>query len=94
MVGNVPVELDLTPLLNELAPAIQLAIATAISQLKQQESYLTRQQAAEILGITLPTLDKYTKKGVLQLYRLGDTDTLRYKASELEQSWNEVKYKA
>lgn len=34
-------------------------------------TYLTRQQAAELLHITLPTLHEYTKAGVIQGSRIG-----------------------
>lgn len=33
--------------------------------------YLTRQQAAELLHITLPTLHFYTREGVIQGSRIG-----------------------
>lgn len=49
-----------------------------------QENYaliLDRNEAARFLGITLPTLHKYTKNGILKGYRLGTM--VRYKRSEL-----------
>ena len=42
---------------------------------------LSRTEAARFLGITLPTLHKYTKSGIIKGYRLGSM--VRYKRSEL-----------
>ncbi len=42
---------------------------------------LTRKQTAKLLGISLPTLSDYTKKGKLRSYRLGGS--IRYKESEV-----------
>jgi excisionase family DNA binding protein len=37
----------------------------------KQVSYLTREQAAEILHITLPTLATYTREGIIRGHRIG-----------------------
>lgn len=42
---------------------------------------LTRAETAKLLGITLPTLADYTRKRLLQGYRLGTR--VRYKRSEV-----------
>lgn len=34
-------------------------------------SYLTRIQAAELLHLTLPTLNQYTKAGIIKGFRIG-----------------------
>ncbi|NLP59230.1 helix-turn-helix domain-containing protein [Lutibacter sp. B1] len=46
--------------------------------------YLTRQEVAKILKISLVTLSDWNKKGILKPYRLGNL--VRYKQSELDQA--------
>jgi len=50
---------------------------------------LTRKDVAEKLRITLVTVDKYTKAGILQSYRIGGQ--IRYKANEVEKAFQAVK---
>lgn len=37
----------------------------------KKAGYLTRQQAAQLLHLTLPTLHEYTKEGIIQGHRIG-----------------------
>lgn len=46
--------------------------------------YLTRQETAKILKVSLVTLSDWNKKKILNPYRLGNL--IRYKRSEIEQS--------
>tara|TARA_R110001583_G_scaffold143023_1_gene295143 strand:- start:3894 stop:4184 length:291 start_codon:yes stop_codon:yes gene_type:complete len=46
--------------------------------------YLTRQEVAKILKISLVTLSDWNRKGILKPYRLGNL--IRYKQSELDQA--------
>ena len=46
--------------------------------------YLTRQEVAKILKISLVTLTDWNNKGILKPYRLGNL--IRYKQSELDQA--------
>ncbi|MFV8379328.1 helix-turn-helix domain-containing protein [Flavobacterium sp. LB3R33] len=46
--------------------------------------YLTRQEVAEILKVSLVTLSDWNKKKILNPYRLGNL--IRYKRSEIEQA--------
>ena len=46
--------------------------------------YLTRQETAEILKVSLVTLSDWNKKKILNPYRLGNL--IRYKRSEIEQA--------
>lgn len=50
---------------------------------------LTRREVAQKLRITLVTLDKYTKAGTLQSYKIGGQ--IRYKAAEIEKAFEQVK---
>jgi excisionase family DNA binding protein len=52
------------------------------------EEYLTREETAKKLKISLPTLDGYTKKGVIEGYRLGTL--VRYKKVEVEASLKQI----
>lgn len=56
---------------------------------EKQTGYLTRQEVADRLKITLVTLDKYAKAGILQSYRIGGQ--IRYKAVEVEKAFETVK---
>ena len=69
----------------------QLSILTEIIESKPQkeheipkESYLTRQDVADILKISLPTLNELTKSGQLPSYRIASN--IRYKATDIEQA--------
>jgi excisionase family DNA binding protein len=48
---------------------------------QEPEALLTRDQAAQLLGITLPTLRDYTRKGYVTGYRIGTR--VRYKRNEV-----------
>lgn len=49
-----------------------------------QTDFLTRQQAANVLGVSLPTLNEWSKSGVIIGYRIASR--VRYKRHEIEQS--------
>ena len=46
--------------------------------------YLTRQETAKILKVSLVTLSDWNKKGILNPYRLGNL--IRYKRTEIDES--------
>jgi excisionase family DNA binding protein len=51
------------------------------------EKYLTRSEVAHFLKISLPTLHRYTKDGVLKSYRI--VGKVRYKLQEVEEALKE-----
>jgi excisionase family DNA binding protein len=51
--------------------------------------YITRAEAAAKLRVTLSTLDKYAKAGIVQSYKVGGR--IRYKSNEIEQAFEQVK---
>lgn len=55
----------------------------------QEQFYLTRSEAAAKLRITLSTLDKYAKAGIIQSYRIGGR--IRFKSNEIEKALEAVK---
>jgi len=61
----------------------------APAALPAPDEYLTRQQAADKLMISLPTLNELTKGGKLPGYRIGNR--LRYKATEIQQALTQIK---
>jgi excisionase family DNA binding protein len=52
-------------------------------------AYLNRFEVAEILKISLPTLNNWSKAGTLQSYRIGNR--ILYKSDEIEQSVKSVR---
>ena len=52
-----------------------------------EDSYLTRQQVAKYLHLSLTTLDTYTKEGLLTNYKIGHR--VLYKKSEINSSLQE-----
>lgn len=54
----------------------------------EQTEFITRQEVAELLKITLPTLHEWTKLGWLQSYKLGNR--VLYKKQEVEQALHKV----
>lgn len=48
--------------------------------------YLTRIETAKLLRVTLPTLSDWTKRGILNSYRMGSR--IRYKRSEVNASFD------
>jgi excisionase family DNA binding protein len=55
----------------------------------QEQFYLTRNEAATKLRVTLSTVDKYAKRGIIQSYRIGGR--IRFKSSEIEKAFEQVK---
>ncbi len=53
-----------------------------------KQNYLTRSEVAERLNISLPTLNEYTKRGIVPAYRIGAR--VLYKESEIENSLNQI----
>ncbi len=55
----------------ELLRSVVREELTAIQPDKNSNKYLSRQEAAEMLHITLPTLWEYTKLGLIEGSRIG-----------------------
>jgi len=56
---------------------------------KVNTDYITRKEAASILGVSLPTLALWAKRGIIPSYRISSR--VRYKRNEVENSLNKVK---
>ena len=79
--GITPEELKASIVNDVRAELSQLA---ANFQAPDPEEYITRQEAAEILKVSIITLSDWNKKGILNPYRLGTL--VRYKRSELDKA--------
>jgi excisionase family DNA binding protein len=55
------------------------------------QEYLTRQEVADILKVSLVTLSDWNKKKILNPYRLGNL--IRYKRSEIEEALVQINTK-
>ena len=53
------------------------------------EKLITRIEVAKMLGVTLPTVYDWTKKGIITAYRIGNR--VRYKEAEIMETLNNNK---
>jgi excisionase family DNA binding protein len=67
------------------------AISEAVLKLKPQseEAILTRHETADLLRVSLVTLNDWTNKGILTAYRLGNR--VYYKRSEIDAAMTQIK---
>ena len=70
---------------------IEASLLKLNSSLKEnpQTKVLTRQEVSEMLGVSLPTLHSYCKKGVIVSYRLGNK--VRFKHSDVLEALRLIK---
>jgi len=71
----------------------ELIKVNEVTKTKEPE-FLTRNETSTILGISLPTLNEWTKSGIITGYRIGTR--IRYKKEEVHNSLKEIeiiKYK-
>ncbi|MFN8863017.1 MAG: helix-turn-helix domain-containing protein [Flavobacteriales bacterium] len=63
--------------------AVQQSIAGLLNPQPQgdPDELVTRKQAAQLLGVSLPTLHDYTTRGIIPGYRIGTR--VRYKKGEI-----------
>lgn len=54
---------------------------------KNNEKYLTRAEVSKLLKISLPTLHRYTKNGIIKSYRI--VGKIRYKLQDIENALKE-----
>ena len=86
ILSSIPIDKLIAELENRLTIIIDNRISEILNTAKRKESkdiYITRKEAARILGISLVTLDKWSyKKSILKAYRISSR--VRYKRSEVE----------
>lgn len=74
-------------------PHLMSKLEDLLKDLRLPEQYLTRKEAAKLLNISLPTLQKYTEAGYIDKHRLGESNTARYKLSDIEWAFKKINYK-
>lgn len=79
--------------LDELKTVISESVQAELSKFNTQEpalqpEFITRNEAINILGVSLPTLNNWTKSGLIQGYRIGSR--VRYNKAELFSSLHEI----
>lgn len=77
---------------DELKNFITSAVRDAIPQAPEptpNNDYLTRHEAAKILGVSLVTIDKWSNEGHLLKYKIGGR--IRFKAAEVSKALTQVK---
>lgn len=57
--------------------------------LEKKTVYLNRVEVAELLKISLPTLNNWSKSGIIQAYRIGNR--VLYKPEEIDQAVKSVR---
>lgn len=65
------------------------AIGNSKFAIEKQDATLSRKEAAIFLSVSLPTLNNYTKSGIVKGYKLGGS--VRYKKYDLENSLIQIK---
>ena len=76
---------------NELQTLIEDSVKKVLDAIQPKEEpteLITRKETASILGITLVTLNSWSKFGKIPSYRIGTR--VRYKRSEVLESLNKV----
>jgi excisionase family DNA binding protein len=88
LLTSIPME----QLQSEISATVKKEFQTFLLSLQPQKEptdYLTRKEAAQLLSISLPTLNEWTKTGLVQGYRIASR--VRYKRAELETSLTQIK---
>ncbi len=75
---------------NSINTAFEKHFKDFISPPPQAEKFLTRKETADKLNVSLPTLNEYTKKGIINGYRFGVR--VLYKLSEIEAALTQMNY--
>lgn len=81
----------------DLQNLINTAVQQALSQsdvkkeTPETNELISRKQAAKLLGISLPTLHEYTKRGLIPAYRIGSQ--IRFKKGEVLECLRKVQTK-
>lgn len=77
---------DLKEIIREVVTGV-LKDNSKVSAADSNKLY-TRQEVADLLGLSLPTVHTYTQEGIIKGYRLGTQ--IRYKHSDVEKALKEI----
>jgi excisionase family DNA binding protein len=84
--GITPIELQ-----NLIEKSVKDAMSKVVMNENKADDLLSRIQAAELLGISLPTLLDWTKTGKITGYRIASR--VKYKRNEIVNSLSKIKTK-
>ena len=70
---------DLQEIVNNM---VNVAMSHYLQKKQTDEQYLTRREVSKMLGVSLPTLHEFNKKGILQGHKINTR--VRYIKSEVE----------
>jgi excisionase family DNA binding protein len=88
--SNFNLSFPIDQLATAIAEKLQPYFPLQTIEKSKSEAYKTRKETAEMLNISLPTLNEYTKKGILKGYKVGVR--VLYKLSEIESALSQMKY--
>jgi len=77
------IEVSLDELVEKTALRVVEKLKCVLPEEDKSEEYLTCKQVADLLKISLPTLNKHSKQGLIPSSRVGRC--IRYKKSDIEQ---------
>ena len=90
MTQNLSISFPVDQLASALIEKLSPQLAPKVKSHLPDDQYLTRKEISKKLNISLPTLNAYTKKGILQGYRVGVR--VLYKKIEVDQSLIAINY--
>jgi excisionase family DNA binding protein len=88
ILSSIPFEQLKSELLGPIKLELQIYFQKLASPIAPVE-FLTRKETAQLLGISLVTLNEWQKQGLVQGYRIGSR--VRYKRAELESAFAQIK---
>jgi hypothetical protein len=88
--SNFNLSFPIDQLATAIAEKLQPYFLPQTTEQPREEGYRTRKETAEMLNISLPTLNQYTKKRILTGYRVGVR--VLYKQSEIELALVKMKF--
>ena len=88
--SNFNLSFPIDQLATAIAEKLQPYFLPQTTEQPKEEGYRTRKETAEMLNISLPTLNEYTKKRILTGYRVGVR--VLYKQSEIELALVKMKF--
>jgi excisionase family DNA binding protein len=74
-----------------ISDTVKKEIAQLITPSEPKKQILTRQETADILNISIPTLRDYTKRGLIIGHRLGIT--VRYRFEDVQNALIQIRTK-
>lgn len=82
--------------IDELATVIQMTVQKEFEKINNSKTpqpeneYINRKETSRILGVSLPTLNEYSKRGLIPSYLIGTR--IRYKKEEVLNSLNQRQF--